>query len=158
MKRMSGAPLRERFWNRVDRSGDCWLWVTGTGHSKTYGWLWVRTKNVRAHRVAWTLSHGKIPAGMCVCHHCDNPSCVNPDHLFLGTTGDNNTDKTVKGRVPHGEKHCFAKLTNEQVRTILSSPAVGLKKFADRFGVDPKTIHAVRQRRTWKHIHPHPKG
>jgi hypothetical protein len=135
-----------RFWSRVDRSGDCWLW-TGARHPFGYGMV-VLGRRWYAHRLAWTLSNGPIPAGMCVLHRCDNPPCVNPTHLFLGTFRDNTADMHAKGRgivgdqhpartrgdylprgdkhparlrgdyLPRGEAHVNAKLTADGVREI----------------------------------------
>jgi hypothetical protein len=92
----------ERFWGRVDRSGDCWLW-TGWRQANGYGGLRVKRQAHYAHRVAWTLVNGPIPDGLFVCHHCDNRPCVRPDHLFLGTARDNTRDSIAKGRwqFPH---------------------------------------------------------
>src|SRR4051812_24942090 len=82
------AQYRERFpayfWARVDRSGDCWPWTAGTDHAG-YGQVRAPTGETRAHRIAWELTHGPIPAGMFACHRCDKPICCNPAHLFLGT-------------------------------------------------------------------------
>lgn len=81
------------FWSRVDKSGDCWLW-TGARDGKGYG----RLGNKVASRLSWELSHGPIPRGKLVCHKCDNPPCVRPDHLFLGSPADNFYDMVAKGR------------------------------------------------------------
>lgn len=100
----------DRFWNKVDRSGDCWTWQ-GSRDRKGYGRVSVNQRPVLAHRFSWTLSHGPIPDGLCVLHKCDNPPCVNPEHLFLGTIADNNRDMVAKGRhARYGSKftHCRA--------------------------------------------------
>lgn len=94
-----------RFWAKVDKSGDCWLW-TGA-HNLRYGKVYVGPPGERfwayVHRVSWVIAHGIIPAGegyhgTCVCHHCDVKLCVRPDHLFLGTQRDNLRDMSAKGR------------------------------------------------------------
>lgn len=91
-------PLMERFWEKVDMSGDCWVW-TGSCSPWGYGQIGVPPNQIaRAHRVSWELHHGPIPHGLYVCHHCDNPRCVRPDHLFLGTPSDNTQDMLHKGR------------------------------------------------------------
>src|SRR5688572_5586831 len=87
-----------RFWSKVDKTTTCWLWV-GTRHYKGYGdFAPSGQKKVKAHRYSWELHKGKIPNGMQVLHRCDNPPCVNPDHLFIGTNRDNVSDAIAKGR------------------------------------------------------------
>lgn len=95
---------RERFWSKVDQVEDgCWLWQ-GTMLRQGYGCFKIAGKMHKAHRVAYTLVMGVIPSGLLVCHHCDNRSCVRPDHLFLGTTKDNVQDAKKKGRLATGDR------------------------------------------------------
>ena len=88
----------ERFWSRVDKSGECWTW-TGARTSYGYGKVSVGGRLEGAHRVAWAMAYGPVPDGLHVCHRCDNPPCVRPDHLFLGTQVDNMADAREKGRL-----------------------------------------------------------
>lgn len=100
--------LLRRFWSNVDKSGDCWLWIA-SGARPGYGQFRFNGRNQGTHRVAWQLVNGPIPKGLCVCHRCDVKRCVNPDHLFLGTSADNNRDMAAKGRLVHNNKgrtHC----------------------------------------------------
>lgn len=93
-------PIQDRFWLHVDKSGDCWLWTGATDHNG-YGKVDYRTplrRTLGAHRISWMLRYGDIPNGLKVLHKCDNPKCVNPDHLFLGTHQDNMDDMVAKGR------------------------------------------------------------
>ena len=155
--------LEERFWAKVDKRGpdDCWLWTASTKQGG-YGRIRVDGKTEQAHRVSWELENGPIPEhdsyhGMCVCHTCDNPTCVNPAHLFLGTNTDNSRDRDQKGRgnQPKGEKHNNAKLTEDAVRNIRRYYAAGgctQKWLAQVYGVTKKTIYYLLHYKTWRHI------
>lgn len=101
--------LAERFWAKVDRSAGpdgCWPWLAGRNH-QGYGRFRIGGRGsptAHAHRVAWEVANGAIPAGLLACHQCDNPPCCNPSHLFLGTTPDNVADRDSKGRTASGER------------------------------------------------------
>ena len=154
-------PLVDRFWSRVDKSGDCWIWTA----ARTFGGYGVIRdvgkdgKIIRAHRLSWELHNGPIPAGIEVCHRCDNPPCVNPAHLFLGTHQDNVTDTVTKGRASgggaRGESHGRAKLTDAQVLAIRAAHAAGAasqRQLAREYGVDRRAIHFIVTRQHWTHI------
>lgn len=140
------------FWSKVKvgDAGECWPWLGGT-FDKGYGAFRYDDATHSAHRFSATLAFGDIPAGMVVCHHCDNPPCVNPAHLFLGTYGDNMQDATVKGRMAQGERSHKARLNESDVRAIRSSPLTHAK-LARIYGVDPSNIAFIRARKTWKHV------
>jgi hypothetical protein len=156
-------PVETRFWAKVDRTGSCWEW-TAYRQGSGYGWFWVRGQgpqrvSVLAHRMAWELTHGPIPDGLCVCHHCDNPPCCNPVHLFLGTDSDNKVDAWNKGRGTRpckwGEENGYAKLTEAAIREIRRRYAAGgvtQQELADAYGVNQTKISAAILRRTWAHI------
>ena len=150
-------PLEDRFWEKVQKADGCWVW-TGTRHPSGHGNIGLggrAARNIGAHRVSWMLHYGPIPAGLCVCHTCDNPPCVRPDHLFLGTRADNNDDMRTKGRnvpipVRRGEVHPRAKLTDTQVAEIRERHLAGdttLKEIGAQYGVSVQVIwYAVRRR------------
>ncbi len=159
-------PLEERFWAKVDKSGECWLW-TGSQTKSGYGMF----NLVRAHRFSWELAHGPISDNLLVCHDCpggDNPLCVNPAHLWLGTSGDNTRDAARKGQMPTGDKngsrlhpekrqrgdqHPMAKLTSEQVKEVRASTENNVA-IARRLGVTDRLISAIRSGKVWKHLLP----
>lgn len=116
-----------------------------------YGRLSVNGVQQYAHRASYELHRGKIPRGMNALHKCDIPTCINPDHLFLGTHGDNVADKVAKGRQPHGSKVGNSKLTDAEVIAIRAS-SIGVNETARRMGLSPMTISLVRNRKTWTHI------
>lgn len=154
--------LTKRFWAKVDKTGDCWEW---RGRNSRYGYgrisLRLRTvgkanRDLFAHRVAWELTYGPIPSGLCVLHRCDNRLCVRPDHLFLGTRTDNAADRQSKGRTRtghlYGEKSTVAKLTAEQVRTIrrrYAEESISYKQLAREFQVDQSQIAHIVTRKQW---------
>jgi hypothetical protein len=127
----------------VSNSG-CWIW-TGADRGNGYGCIMDGNKIQSAHRVSYELRNGKIPRGMLVCHRCDTPACVNPDHLFLGTSSENSADKIMKGRanLPSGANHHAAKLTDVQVAEIRASEQTG-RDLAAAFGVNTSTISKIK--------------
>lgn len=147
--------LFARFFGKVRVGNDCWEWV-GAGQTQGYGEYELDGARYMAHRAAYFLGTGEQPGSLCVCHRCDNPSCVRPSHLFLGTRRDNHLDMRAKGRmvVNRGRKNGMAKLRGEDIPTIraLLRRGVSLKNIGRRFGVHAETIRAVDRGVTWKHI------
>lgn len=108
-------------------------------------------KRYASHRLAYADAYGPIPAGLHVCHRCDNPSCVNPEHLFLGTDTDNQADKKAKGRACRGETRPLARLTAQAVAEIRQSSRSG-RQLAKEYGVDRTTVDRARRVETWSHV------
>ena len=146
--------LRDRFWKRVQKTETCWLW-TGNANLQGYGWCYMAGKMRRANRVSYIMFKGRIPKGMWVCHTCDNPRCVNPDHLFLGTPSDNSRDAFTKGRRQghSGETRPMAKLTEEKVAQIRELRKQGQRPvdLAKVFGVRASVISSICNGWIWKH-------
>jgi HNH endonuclease len=153
------TPVADRFWSYVDRRGadECWPW-TGSC-TKGYGTLRIGGRGAQAPRLSWEIHCGPIPGGMWILHHCDNPPCVNPAHLFLGTVDDNNNDKIQKGRQRGavGDRNGMAKLTEAQVREIRvtyvkGDPQFGCRALSRQYGVSPTVIRRIVTRVLWKHL------
>jgi len=135
-------------------SDECWIW-TGAKTSAGYGAFSINGKVIGAHRAAWIIEHGSIPVGVCVCHKCDNPICVNPSHLFLGTIAENNADREKKNRTLCCEDNPQSKLSNKQAREILQLYATGgitKTSLAKRYSVSISAISLLVKRKTWKHV------
>ena len=144
------VPLLTRFWHRVDVRGldDCWPWQ-GARDPDGYG---VIKRNdgiqVKAHRVAFAARIGPVPAGTLICHHCDNPPCVNPAHLFAGTPRDNSADMKNKGRAARGERHGMTSLTKKQAAAIRCDLRFQ-RIIAAEYGVSQSTVSAIKRGATW---------
>lgn len=157
--RRNKKTLAERFWEKVSVNGQgaCWPWVARAG-TKGYGAMNVDGRNTRATHVSWYLHHGEWPngLGLWVLHTCDNPACVNPAHLFLGTHNSNMRDMVRKGRAGRlpGEAHALAKLTEQEVRLIRRRAAAGEAKaaLAREYGVSWMTVDRIIRRVNWAHI------
>lgn len=152
---LSRPSLEERFWAkvRIGSTEDCWPWQ-GFIWKHGYGNFGTREQERLAHRWAWKLTNGTIPADTLVCHACDNRRCCNPSHLFLGTYTDNYTDAVTKGRSSRGEAHPISKLTERQVRTIRRKAATGVTFYAlgKQFNVADIHIARIVRRLAWRHV------
>lgn len=169
------APLETRFWSKVQKGTGkaCWLW-TGTKNNAGYGMLWKsgegrgRNKTL-AHRISYEMANGPIPEGHIIMHACDNPACVNPAHLKLGTMQANYRDMLDKGRHPifgkgskprvlkglaRGERSGTAKLTEDDVRELYRLRLTGLdfSALARRFDLDPSTAAEICRGTRWAHM------
>jgi hypothetical protein len=168
------STLIERFWRKVQKTDECWLW-TAAGSSKGYGRITVgigepgrladlspaKWRLVGAHRVSWEIAHGAIPDGLWVLHRCDNPRCVRPDHFFLGTVEDNTRDALRKGRLRAaggigviGEQHGKAKLKDADVPLIIAAYEQGgtITELANRLGMTRQAVASLLRGKTWRHL------
>jgi len=155
------GPLSERFWSKVDRRGDdeCWAWMANK-NNKGYGMISPGDGGSKrlAHRMSWQLANGTIPVGLCVLHKCDNPPCVNPSHLFLGTYQDNAIDKVAKGRAVYnpaiGERHPQAVYTEAEVVELRRRLAAGerVRVLAREIGRPASGIRRIREGTSWAHL------
>lgn len=157
----------KRFWEKVDKTpgygpnGKCWIW-TAYLDKDGYGQLWFKGVNEGAHRFSWYLHYGKLPTEMML-HHCDNPSCIRPDHLFEGDAKDNADDAKMKGRHGFGEQHPLARLTEKDVRDLRNQfPRNGRrlnpeqvaqqKEIAGKFGITIGGLRRMLYGFSWRHV------
>jgi HNH endonuclease len=152
----------KRFWDKVRKTNYCWEWIAFKNWGG-YGYFKFNNGNIYAHRYSWIIANGEIPPGLLVCHKCDNPACVRPSHLFIGTHQDNMDDKAKKGRCWRGgkpprllgEAHQNHKLTEKEVLEIRANykgkygEGIAL---ARKYGVDRSAIYLVIKRKNWAHI------
>lgn len=136
----------------------CWEW---TGHRNVdgYGLVTLNKRQILAHRVSWLLYRGPVPDGLFVCHHCDNPPCVNPAHLFVGTAADNSADMVRKGRsprpkVPRGGNNPACRLSEDDIHTArrLFGEGVSQTDIAKRLGVSQAHVSKIVNRTAWAHV------
>ena len=160
----------KEIFKNTNKVNGCWLWTRAKCTQMGYGAVRYKGKMELAHRAAWQIKKGPIPAGLFVCHRCDTPLCIRPSHLFLGTTQDNTRDRQRKNRfaagdkngsrtrpesLKRGENNPNAKLSKEkviQIRTEYSTGNTTQYKLADKFDVSQKVICGIVNRKMWKHI------
>ena len=155
--------IRTRFWAKVDKSCNCWLW-THNKNPKGYGRFYYNASARLAHRVSWEIAHGPIPEGpghhgICVLHKCDTPSCVNPSHLFLGTNADNIRDMHSKGRfnihgrnIAKGERHGNARITSALASLIRLNRHQSAKDISSELHVSLSLVNKIRGGYLWRDI------
>jgi len=150
---MTSKTILERFMDKVELIPfhTCWEWTAGL-FSNGYPQFWLNGTNRMGNRVSYELFIGPIPGGLVICHSCDNPTCVNPAHLWAGTMADNHKDRNNKGRQATGEKHGSSKLSLAQViqiRTRLRNGERGCN-LCKEFGVRDAVISKIGKRQIWK--------
>ena len=143
---------KKRFWAKVDKRGknECWEWLSVTTHDG-YGRIWFHEKFMGAHRFSWMIHHDSGPGELCVCHTCDNPICVNPNHLFLGTITDNMQDRISKT----GWQRTFVKLSAEEVTAIrhrYEKEIISSRKLGTEYGVSHVQILRIIKRISRRHV------
>jgi hypothetical protein len=137
----------------------CLFWA-GARLESGYGRIWWKTKAISTHRASWEAHNGPIPDGLCVLHHCDNPPCINPSHLFLGTMSDNSADMVAKGRRRNtplfGDDNPHAQLTKQQVMEIkwllANVPGMSLQVIANKYNVTKSAVNHIKHGRGWEHV------
>lgn len=145
----------DKFWSRVPKVGNCWEWP----YFRNLDGYGITGKNKLVHRVAYVLSAGDDDIeGYVICHHCDNPSCVRPDHLFKGTHADNQADKLRKGRALRGHTHPRASMTEDDARELhrLASLGVTDVELSKKYGLSIGGVFSVRSGTSWKHLNLEP--
>lgn len=149
------TPLVVRFFAKVKVGSEtcCWNWTASKNH-KGYGMIRTDEGFRSAHRVSYEIHRGPIPEGMFVCHHCDNPGCVNPDHLFIGTPADNTADMDAKGRRSRrpGEANSNSKLNETDIIAIRTAKGITQQKLAEQYGVGSQQISNIRRGISWAHV------
>lgn len=128
----------------------CILW-TGFTDPKGYGRVWFKKRYALAHRASYELNCGPIARGLCVCHRCDNPSCVNPSHLFVASQDENIRDRNTKGRTARGERASHSKLSERDVKAIRGDHR-STRVIAVEYGIASSSVSGIKQRKYWGHV------
>lgn len=152
MKVTTAHSLSDIFLSKVEQGDGCWFWK-GCLDVEGYGRVQFNRRTLKAHRVSYELFCGPITKGMSVCHRCDNPTCVRPHHLFLGTTADNLEDRDNKGRGPVGERNGRSKINREiaeEIRRLYDTGQHTQNSLAARFGIGQSQVGLILRGKCWK--------
>lgn len=155
---MKKRPIKDRFWEKVEiiPFHSCWEWTASFKDKRNrYGSICLNGKPYPAHRLSYEMHNGKIPNGFHVLHSCDNPPCVNPKHLRIGTNADNSRDRVIRGRSLVGIKNHKRVLTEHQIVEIRKKHAInglGSRRLSNEYKVSRTNIRAIIKGDTWKHL------
>lgn len=160
-EKLDNETLLRKFWSRVDigEPNQCWRWkggymVSGYGVLQCGRCHAPNSHREYAHRASYRLNVGEIPGGLHILHSCDNPACVNPAHLRVGTPQENARDSAERARMPRGTRHHNAKLTEDKVSEIKARLKVGgsIAALSQTYGVSEWAIDDIRNSKTWRHV------
>lgn len=153
MKPRKKKSISERFYSKIEKTNTCWNWTGAKVGGMGYGIIGRGprgTGTVLAHRLSWELHYGEIPKNLQVCHKCDNPLCVNPDHLFLGSQYDNMQDMLSKKRENNKGRKKLSQYDVDKIRKEYSAGGISLSKLGEIFGIKKKQVHRIVTFQNWK--------
>lgn len=145
--------IKNHYTKKVIKKRGCWGW-RGSLDKNGYPQIGAGSKKLKGHRISYEIHKGEIPKGRQVCHTCDNPTCTNPDHLWLGSIKENNEDRIIKGRCSKGEERPNAKLKDCDIREIRKMLKIGVSKaaLARKYKISYTTVYLIEKKKTWRHV------